>query len=94
MRKLLLATAFIIGLPILALAEPVPLDNTVSPCDSSGSTDKPSCDTDSGSVKVPPPLPNEEGGVIVPPEIPAEGLPGRKDRADPGLPQPATPPRP
>lgn len=94
MRKLLLVTAFTLVLPMAAFAEPVPLDNTVPPCDSTGTSDKPPCNADSDSIQVPPPLPNEEGGVIVPPEIPAEGLPGHKDKADPGLPMPAAPPKP
>ena len=94
MRKLLFVTALMIGWSIAALAEPVPMDNSVPPCDSAGSTHKPPCNADSDSVKVPPPLPNEGDSVIVPPEIPAEGLPGHEYKADPGLPMPSNPPKP
>lgn len=94
MRKLLLTAVLVFGFSVDGLADPVPLDNTVPPCDSNSNTGKPPCNADSGSVKVPTPLPNEKGGVIVPPEIPAGGLPSQKNKTDPGLPAPVDPPRP
>ena len=90
MRKLLLI-AIAAALPISALADPVPIDNTVSPCDSSSSTSKPSCNTDSDSVAVPPPMPSERKSVIVPPEIPAEGLPDRSKKPGADVHQPTGP---
>ena len=52
-------------------------DATEPPCDNLETTDKPPCDTDSESIKVPTPMPTEKDSVIVPPDIPADGFPNQ-----------------
>ncbi len=64
-----------------------PVNNTVPPCDESATSPKPSCRSDSDSIKTPP-QPANEKGVIVPPEIPAEGLPNREPNRRPEDTQP------
>jgi len=82
MRKLMLALIALIIAPASVLAEPQRIkdDPVESPCDNSEKTDKPPCNTDSESIKVPAPMPTEKDSVIVPPDIPAEGLPHQDGR--------------
>ena len=77
MRKLMFALIAWLIVPANTLAEPQRIkdDPIESPCDNSDKTDKPPCNTDSESIKVPAPMPTEKDSVIVPPDIPAEGLP-------------------
>jgi len=63
-----------------ALAEPVPIDNTVPPCDNSPTGNKPSCNMDSGSVKTAPKMPDATDGAIITPEAPIRGLPDRNQQ--------------
>ena len=79
MRKLMLVLTALIIAPATVTAEPQRIedDATEPPCDNLETTDKPPCDTDSESIKVPTPMPTEKDSVIVPPDIPAEGLPNQ-----------------
>lgn len=79
MRKLMLVLTSLAIVPAIAMAEPQRIEDDVTeqPCDNLESTDKPPCDTDSESIKVPTPMPTEKDSVIVPPDIPAEGLPNQ-----------------
>ena len=79
MRKLMLVLTALIIAPSTVMAEPQRIedDATEQPCDNLETTDKPPCDTDSESIKVPAPMPTEKDSVIVPPDIPAEGLPNQ-----------------
>lgn len=84
MRKRMF-TAYLSGLVFtanFALAEPVPIDNAVQPCDRSPDGAKPSCNIDSGGVKTPPNMPNaSDGAIIIPdapsPDSPSKGFPDR-----------------
>lgn len=84
MRKLILVLTALTIAPTIAMAEPQRIEDDVTeqPCDNLENTDKPPCDTDSESIKVPAPMPTEKDSVIVPPDIPAEGLPNQ-DKASP-----------
>ncbi|MEZ0316906.1 MAG: hypothetical protein ACAH10_08440, partial [Methylophilaceae bacterium] len=59
------------------LAAPVPIDNTVPPCDSSPVGNKPPCDIDAGSIKTAPKMPDATDGAIITPDAPIKGLPDR-----------------
>lgn len=94
MRKLMLMICLTaVGSFASVWAEPAPVDNAVAPCDDVQGTQKPSCDADADSLKVPAPLPNEGDSVITPPEPPSNGLP-HPGKGDPGLPRPTQPPQP
>ena len=93
MRKLILALIALIIAPASVMAEPQRIedDATEQPCDNLETTEKPPCDTDSESIKVPAPMPTESDSVIVPPDIPAEGLPNQdKDSPSDSIPNPPT----
>jgi len=62
------------------LAEPVPIDNTVPPCDNSPAGNKPPCNIDSGSVKTAPKMPDATDGAIIIPDAPTKGLPDRSQQ--------------
>ena len=87
MRKLFL-TICLAGLALFASSPAA-----AAPVDNSNSTQKPPCDADAGSLKVPAPMPNEDDSVVRPPDAPTDGLP-HPGKADPGLPRPVHPPQP
>lgn len=78
--------------PMLAWADPAPINNAVLPCDNSEHSGKPPCRSDSDSITVPAPTRDERKGVIVPPEIPAEGLPNRAEQPGADVVQPKVKP--
>ena len=94
MRKMMMMV-FLAGVSQSAglWAEPAPVDNAVPPCDNVQGTQKPPCNADADSLKVPAPLPNEDESVVRPSQPSENGLPG-SGRGDPGLPRPAHPPQP